>query len=218
MTKETHQNSSYSKWITVIFAVLTLLFSSNCVPINRSGVNFNKFPEITDTNERIKMFGFSFLPPQESGWRIAGKKDKAMVLVRETVAISHTFMAFSKIMEKKHYSKDPEKFLKQRVNEHLSEYRLAERYSDMRMRSKTIKFRGTDCIYISATVTDSGVRGFTGIYHDFNIDEILCYHKFDRKYLILFSYLERVPPGRTPHDSKSRIVKEMLRSIKFDKM
>jgi hypothetical protein len=186
------RNSPYG--FRAIATVAVLLFS---------GCNQKSTTTITNTSKRLKIIGYSHLPPQETGWSVTKKKSTILMLLKKPIHTKKgklTFTLISRILRRGRYSMVLKK-LKEQLRDDYEALEKREQFSNLKMKSSLVKFGGADCVISRISMTNTGVPGAEGNLFTLYVDQVVCNHPYNPKLITFIAYRKLEPPGILPEET-----------------
>lgn len=181
------------------------------------GPRLAQMPELPQPPQRIAQYGYSFMPPDEKGWHVAGRDGNRIVLGRfgsspdETVAILAGNTAGARLETRAAF----ERYVRQQMAKDAApNARFGERKTELTM----LRYRGADCARVHVSAVDHQAKRRSGNKGDMvlEIAEMFCRHPDNAGVITYLGYSQRYTAGhRDPNfDSKAT---RLLDSLEFSK-
>ena len=194
------------------FILLLLVLLSGCAATSEK----QRQVQTNDESHRVELAGFSLIPPKIDGWRVVKQSKTELVFFGTPQESEHgkrSSAASGGIYKAGDYSRDAETFYRQ-INSVFAEDNKNPRYTDLKYKSKLIKQDGADCVFSARSSGDSEMLSANGEPYSLNIDELLCLHPHDERFIVKLNVMQRVPSGGQPEDLAG-VMERMFGSLKF---
>lgn len=182
-----------AKWLQSVISIpLLCMLCIGCMPQFYGP----KLYPIEAPSKPIEFQGFSILPPQGGGWKIAVKARYNAMFAKDAIGTKkgpHTFVAKVRtftIEEDIDKKEDFLQYFKKRLEEGLGP-RFTLKESNLRLDERGDAL----CIRHDQLSEDRGVPGFQDHVFQIDLHGITCRHPDNRKMIIEISYSQRIPPG-----------------------
>lgn len=181
------------------------------------GPRLAQTPELPQPPQRIVQYGYSFMPPNEPGWHVAGRDGNRIVLGRfgpstdETVAIVAGNATGVRLESRAAF----ERYVRQHMaRDAAPNARFGERKSELTM----LRYRGANCARAHITALDHQARRRSGQKGDMTLEimQMFCRHPDNAGVVTYLGYSQRYTAGhRDPgFDAKAA---RLLNSLKFSR-
>ena len=183
------------RYLMLLPALLPALLLTACAP------NLSQMPELPQPPQRLVMYGYSFMPPAEPGWRVAGRDGNRLVLGKVGATPDETVIIMSghALAQAFRSSKEFEQFIRDRM---ISDSGPAERFSVTRNELTMLRRQGSDCARVHMTSIDRQAKKRSGKPGDMvlEIAELFCRHPGNDGIVTYLGYSQRYYSGNRDPD------------------
>lgn len=127
----------------LLILILPMLLVVSCGP---------RLVELPQPPERINQYGYSFMPPDEPGWKIAGRKSQHVILGREGEGSDATLIIMANNSPAPRFSSNVA--FEAYVREEVHRSGDAERFKVEKEEVTMIRHAGADCARVHAVSID----------------------------------------------------------------
>jgi hypothetical protein len=198
-------------------SIRLLILGLMALAVAGCGPRLAQTPELPQPPQRIVQYGYSFMPPNEPGWHVAGRDGNGIILGRfgpstdETVAIVAGNATGVRLETRAAF----EKYVRQQmVKDAAPNARFGERNSELTM----LRYRGANCARVHITAVDHQARRRSGQKGDMTLEmmQLFCRHPDNAGVVTFLGYSQRYTAGHRDPDFDAK-AEHLINSLEFSK-
>jgi hypothetical protein len=174
-------------------------------------------PELSQPPQRLVQAGYSFMPPAESGWHIAGRNGRQIVLGRFGPGRDETEMIVAGDVAAPRFESSAgfERYVRDQMNK---EAEADGRFSNQRLAFTPVNHEGAQCVQAHMTGVDHQAKRRSGSKGDMMLEivQLSCRHPNDAGTVTYLGYSQRRLPGN-PDPRFMRKGMRILDSLEFSR-
>lgn len=186
-----------------------LLVSLTCLALlaGCAGPRLARLPELPQPPKRLEMYGYSFMPLDEKGWKVGGRDGTRLTLGKQGPSKDETVVILSGNAYHQPFASHEafEQFIRKLIDKSAGP---SERFDVQQSDLTMLKHQGADCARTHLVSVDHQAQRRSGGKGDMvlEIEQLYCIHPGDDGVVTYLGYSQRYTPGkRDPaFDSKAQ--------------